>query len=346
MVQDEEDSKKVRSYAILKKSIYEILMKNIIFKLFNKSKIHYFILSSLISSIIFEIGFLISIRYDFVEIFINLKMIYVLIFGIFSAFISMGWFSKNFINIISNLKSIFIVSDEDYINIIFKWSRLGFNNYKLILLNSIFWISLGNYSLFRYLMIDNILLKLYVSLLVSLCGFILGIGVIAYVSHFILIKDIFQNEIDFTYIYGKLKTEITSLANFCLITATTGSIALGYLIMLTIEKLSYTVLLIVSAGIFVTLLSYIIPQISIHRSIYIVKEKELIKINSVFYKYYDKIVKNNYDIKDDEMLNLSVLLNLRNDIVKMPTWIFNTKELIKMCISLLVPIISLVIKLF
>ena len=259
----------------------------------------------------------------------------------------MAWFSVNYLKLLKKLKNILKVTEIDYQNVFKKWSKIGFSNIKLTAISIIFFIFSWNFYAkfywFPFWTSRNFILELYASFLVSMCGLILGTGLIGYIAHFLLMRDLFKFELIFMRIFGGVKSELHLMATFCFITATTGFIALSLLI-LAIRHFSLVLLFCVTTGTIITLLSYTVPQMSIHHALDKAKKTELEKITFIHDRYYSQVMEKD-DLDTDTFLKLSAINNLRNEVIKTPTWVFDTKELAKLVASATILTISLIIKL-
>lgn len=319
-----------------------------IFCLYNNSDLHYVILSLLITILVLGIGLIISIFTGFFDYFTHSRNLLIMIFSIFLGLVAFGWYATNSPRLFADLQNILDVSDAHYAGIIDKWVRKA-SNTTFLVISCFFWILLVNSLIFGYYiqfstrMQTNFFLCMYIAFLMSIIGFLIGTGLIGFVLHVLLLRDIFKNEIKFIEMYTKLKSEIYLLATFSLVLSTLGFAGVALFVLLTIRYINLISLSFVGAGTALTLFSYFISQKSIHDAMYRAKAKDLKKINFIYCRYYTYVLESSHKTDPDLFLKLFATAKLRSEVIKAPTWIFDTREFVRLLVTASIPLTSLIL---
>jgi hypothetical protein len=331
-------------------------------KLYNKIPLSYQIISLFFGLTIFVLGIIISYFNNFYTLYISSTPVYLGLAGIILVSASMEWGAKNYVRVLNQVRPYFNVSDEEYLETTEKWLKL-ISNDKLILSLSSFFIILTylivfivyHYKISMLMVFPNewyLPPTFYKILIIDIFGTVIILLLVtsgaSLIINTLLMNDLGKKPVFF---YPNLTQKLKPLSDFNLIAAITWFIGNALIIRLFYSKFNVITLPIELILLTIGLLTFFVPQISLHGTLRKSREKVLHSIDNVYEEHYKLICEapNSLMEQTDLFMKFYALDKTRAIITtQSKTWIYDTSSMLKLLgPSLLIfyqTIVSIIVK--
>lgn len=313
--------------------------------LYDKLKYDYRLISIFLGLLVFVLGWIISYFNNFEEIYVSTLLVYLGVFGIILVSSSMVWALKNYIKILNQIRPYFDVSDEEYLDATEKWLKLIYND-KNMLNSSFFFIILTYCIIFLVYLykIDMLMvfpIEWYLTptfhkiLILYVYGFFVIMLIVtsgkSLIYNIQMMHELGKKPVSII-VYPNLAKKFKPLFDFNLFAAFTWLIGCGLIVSAFYGKINVVTLPFESFLVSIGILTYLSPQISLHRTLTKTKDKILSSIDIIYEQHYNLICqKPECSIEQPDIFMKFYMLNRTRDIIESEykTWI-NFEKILKL----------------
>ena len=335
-------SDKNKPHSLIDEKNYDIWIN----KFYTKFSLPYPIISIFFGLMVFVLGIIIAYFDNFHKTYVSSAPIYLGIVGIIWVSTFMEWGAKNYIKILNNVRPYFNVSDSEYLETTEKWVKLIYND-KLVLGLSFFFIIFTYFVVFLvyHYKIATLMIfpnewylppTFYKILIINIYGTVIALLVVtsgaALILNILLMNDLGKKPVFF---YPNLAKKLMPLCNFNLITAITWLIGSALIASAIYDKFDVFTFAFELILVVIGILTFFVPQISLHRTLKKSKNELLDKIDRICENEYKFMYRNMERFSDwdkdqiDLFTSFYTLDKFRNTIESQSkTWIYDLPAII------------------
>jgi hypothetical protein len=326
----------------LEQELEKLLSSNLALRLLLRGRYRWVGLAVGLAIGYFVFGIIIAATNQELTTFLKSRVVYVLLVAIIACVTSACWYPRALIEVIAVTPESFKVEPGTVLKIVKDWMKL----IRLpITLTFGLLLAIGGVGLS---LIQKQLLGMpinlppwklaYVSVLLTVCGVMLGGGGIVYLATMFLYRQLFRFQLRLSH-YRKLAPLGTFSAGLTIL----AFIAVALSLLMVFDRIKPASIAVVLLGMLGGVLMFVLAQYSFQSAVIRAKREYLGQLAPLYEKYYEAAIQPSVtpEALQDAQKGLDSLNAIEKNIQSIPVWLIELSDVTKVVWTALIPILSL-----